>query len=68
MERSDEPHDPHVSQALEWMRVIAVMVLLGLLVLVVIDRRTGGFEWGLALLGSIGALLGIAALDRIARR
>lgn len=63
-----DPRSPRVASALEWMRVIASAICLGLIVVLVLDRRAGGFEYVLALLGAIGAFLGLPVLAKLIRK
>ena len=59
---------PRVRSALEWMRVIASAVCLALISVLVLDRRAGGFEYVLALLGAVGAFLGLPVLAKLIRK
>lgn len=63
-----DPRDPHVRIALEWMRVAASAVILVLIAVLVFDRRSGGFEYVIALLGALGAILGLPVLARLIRK
>lgn len=64
----DDPRDPHVRTALEVMRVAASVVLLALVAWLVVDRQHGGYEYLLALLGALGAILGLPVLARLIRK
>ena len=63
-----DPGSPRVRSALEWMRVIASAVILVLIAVLTIDRRSGGFEYVLLLSGVLGALLGLPLLAKLMRK
>ena len=63
-----DPHDPHVRTALEVMRVVAAGILLALIAWLAIDRQHGGYEYFLALLGALGAILGLPVLARLIKK
>lgn len=63
-----DPTSARVRSALEWMRVVASAVCLVLVAFLVIDRRSGGFEYVLALLGAVGVFLGLPALAKLIRK
>ena len=63
-----DPRSPRVRSALEWMRVVAAALCLGLMAVLVLDRRSGGFEYVVLLLGASGAFLGLDVLTRLIRR
>jgi hypothetical protein len=63
-----DPQSAHVRTALEWMRVIASGICLALVVFLVFDRRSGGFEYVIALLGAMGVFLGLPALAKLIRK
>lgn len=50
------------------MRVAASAVILVLIAVLVFDRRSGGFEYVIALLGALGAILGLPVLARLIRK
>lgn len=50
------------------MRVIASGICLALVVFLVFDHRSGGFEYVLALLGAMGVFLGLPALAKLIRK
>lgn len=54
--------------ALEWMRVAAAGVCLALVAFLVLDRRSGGFEYVVLLVGAAGAFLGLDVFNRLLRR
>lgn len=59
---------PRVRAALGWMRVIASAVCLTLMAVLTLDRRSGGFEYVVLLLGATGAFLGLDVLAKLIRR
>lgn len=63
-----DPGSPRVRSALEWMRVVASGVCLALIAILVLDRRSGGFEYVLLLSGVMGALLGLPLLAKLMRK
>jgi uncharacterized YccA/Bax inhibitor family protein len=63
-----DPTSQHVRTALEWMRVLAAGVCLLLVAFLVLDRRSGGFEYVIALLGAMGVFLGMPALAKLIRK
>lgn len=63
-----DPRSPRVRSALEWMRVAAAGICLALVAVLTLDRRSGGFEYLLVLLGAVGAFLGLDVLARLIRR
>lgn len=65
---SGDPRSPRVRSALEWMRVVASTICMALVAVLVLDRRSGGFEYVLALLGATGAFLGIPVLAKLIRK
>lgn len=50
------------------MRVLAAGVCLLLVAFLVLDRRSGGFEYVIALLGAMGVFLGMPALAKLIRK
>ena len=50
------------------MRVAASIVLLVLIASLVLDRANGGFEYVLALLGALGAVMGLPLLAKLMRK
>lgn len=63
-----DPGSPRVRSALEWMRVVASGVCLVLIAILTLDRRSGGFEYVVLLVGVLGALLGLPILAKLMRR
>lgn len=63
-----EPRDPRVRSALEWMRVAASVVILVLIGILTLDRAHGGFEYVIALLGALGAVMGLPLLAKFMRK
>lgn len=63
-----DPGSPRVRTALEWMRVIASGTCLVLIAQLVLDRRSGGFEYVVLLCGVLGALLGLPLLAKLIRK
>lgn len=63
-----DPGSPRVRSALEWMRVVASGVCLVLIAILTLDRRSGGFEYVVLLVGVLGALLGLPILAKLMRK